>query len=336
MGIDRLSTRSFWAPGRVNLIGEYTDLAGGLVLPVALDLGIRVECVRRGADVARRRTRFAGTSDDAGWGRFVRAVEEELAALGTPGARNRGNRPVDAADRRRPLVVGGARGRGRDGSVRGRRVRASSRSSSRARCSAPSIAPSAFRAGSWIRPRRCSAAPATRFSSTPARSSTSTSRFRRGSRSSSSTRASRGSSSRPAYGDRRRELEAGHPRARAARRVGERARARGRRDPARARTAAARRARARSSPKGTQSLRDDFEVTIPELDLLVELAVEAGAVAARMTGGGFGGSIVALVEQRRRRRLRGARALASTGSASATRAPRTSASASDGARELTA
>ena len=31
-------SRSFWAPGRVNLIGEYTDLAGGLVLPAALDL----------------------------------------------------------------------------------------------------------------------------------------------------------------------------------------------------------------------------------------------------------------------------------------------------------
>ena len=49
--------------------------------------------------------------------------------------------------------------------------------------------------------------------------------------------------------------------------------------------------------EGHESLRRDFEVTIPELDLLVELAVEAGAVAARMTGGGFGGSIVALVER---------------------------------------
>jgi galactokinase len=33
-------TRRFWAPGRVNLIGEFTDLAGGVALPVALDLGI--------------------------------------------------------------------------------------------------------------------------------------------------------------------------------------------------------------------------------------------------------------------------------------------------------
>jgi galactokinase len=48
---------------------------------------------------------------------------------------------------------------------------------------------------------------------------------------------------------------------------------------------------------GHASLRDDFEVTIPELDLLVDLAREAGASAARMTGGGFGGAIVALVPE---------------------------------------
>ena len=48
---------------------------------------------------------------------------------------------------------------------------------------------------------------------------------------------------------------------------------------------------------GHESLRDDFEVSTPELDLLVELAYEHGAVAARMTGGGFGGSVVALVEE---------------------------------------
>ncbi|MFA9447090.1 galactokinase [Egicoccus sp. AB-alg6-2] len=46
---------------------------------------------------------------------------------------------------------------------------------------------------------------------------------------------------------------------------------------------------------GHASLRDDYEVTIPELDRLVELAREGGATAARMTGGGFGGAIIALV-----------------------------------------
>ena len=43
-----------------------------------------------------------------------------------------------------------------------------------------------------------------------------------------------------------------------------------------------------------QSLRDDYEVSHPELDRLVELAREAGAAGARLTGAGFGGSIVAL------------------------------------------
>lgn len=50
--------------------------------------------------------------------------------------------------------------------------------------------------------------------------------------------------------------------------------------------------------EGHESLRVDFEVTTPELDRLVDLAYENGAVAARMTGGGFGGAIVALVEVR--------------------------------------
>jgi len=48
--------------------------------------------------------------------------------------------------------------------------------------------------------------------------------------------------------------------------------------------------------EGHESLRDDFEVTTPELDRLVEPAYTSGAVAARMTGGGFGGAIVALVD----------------------------------------
>ena len=43
------------------------------------------------------------------------------------------------------------------------------------------------------------------------------------------------------------------------------------------------------------SLRDDYEVSCEELDLVVETALAAGAVGARMTGGGFGGSAIALV-----------------------------------------
>ncbi|MGW1717175.1 galactokinase [Streptomyces sp. NPDC002156] len=48
--------------------------------------------------------------------------------------------------------------------------------------------------------------------------------------------------------------------------------------------------------EGHASLRDDFQVSCPELDLVVESAVESGALGARMTGGGFGGSAIVLVE----------------------------------------
>lgn len=44
-----------------------------------------------------------------------------------------------------------------------------------------------------------------------------------------------------------------------------------------------------------RSLRDDYEVSCPELDVAVEAARAAGAMGARMTGGGFGGSSIALV-----------------------------------------
>jgi galactokinase len=44
-----------------------------------------------------------------------------------------------------------------------------------------------------------------------------------------------------------------------------------------------------------QSLRDDFEVSWPHADVTVDAAVAAGALGARMIGGGFGGSVLALV-----------------------------------------
>jgi len=45
------------------------------------------------------------------------------------------------------------------------------------------------------------------------------------------------------------------------------------------------------------SLRDDFEVSWPEADAAVEAALDAGALGARMMGGGFGGSVLALVPE---------------------------------------
>ncbi len=48
-----------------------------------------------------------------------------------------------------------------------------------------------------------------------------------------------------------------------------------------------------------ESMRDDFAITTPALDLAVATALAAGAAGARMTGGGFGGAIIALVASER-------------------------------------
>lgn len=45
------------------------------------------------------------------------------------------------------------------------------------------------------------------------------------------------------------------------------------------------------------SMRDDFEISVPELDTAVDAALAAGALGARMTGGGFGGAAIALIER---------------------------------------
>ena len=43
------------------------------------------------------------------------------------------------------------------------------------------------------------------------------------------------------------------------------------------------------------SMRDDFEITVPRVDLIASTAEAAGALGARMTGGGFGGCVLALL-----------------------------------------
>lgn len=49
--------------------------------------------------------------------------------------------------------------------------------------------------------------------------------------------------------------------------------------------------------EGHASLRDDFRISCPELDLVVDTAMSSGALGARMTGGGFGGSAIVLLEE---------------------------------------
>jgi galactokinase len=54
------------------------------------------------------------------------------------------------------------------------------------------------------------------------------------------------------------------------------------------------------------SMRDDFEISCPELDLAVDTARANGAIGARMTGGGFGGSAIALTPAGEEQKVRDA------------------------------
>jgi galactokinase len=58
--------------------------------------------------------------------------------------------------------------------------------------------------------------------------------------------------------------------------------------------------------EGHASLRDDFEVSWPQADAAVAVAAEAGAYGAKMIGGGFGGSVLALMPAERVNRVHAA------------------------------
>jgi len=93
VGADRTERLETWAPGRVNLIGEHTDYSGGLVLPVATQLGVTVEVHARASDISLTSTLLGSAPPfradgawpkAAGWARYAQSVAAELAVLGRP------------------------------------------------------------------------------------------------------------------------------------------------------------------------------------------------------------------------------------------------------------
>jgi galactokinase len=279
-------SRVFFAPGRVNLIGEYTDLVGGLVLPAAIDLGVTLTC--EPADAVDLRT----DQPSAGWERYVDAVERELAACGRPPVGVRGSLTTSlpsgaglSSSAALEVVIALGLCAVADFALEPLELAQALRRAEHAAVGVPSgimdqAASLLGRAGHAL----MLDTGALTYEYVPIPDVLSLVIVHSG---------IHRALAESGYAQRKRELESGDPRRlRHVRSEDERVLA----------VAAALRRDDRAAlgelfRAGHESLRTDLEVTTPELDRLVALAYEQGAVAARMTGGGFGGAIVALVER---------------------------------------
>lgn len=321
--------RRFVAPGRVNLIGEHTDHTGGLVLPAAIDRAV----VLRGAATDRIRLTsgaFDGEVDlaadgsgrpAAGWGRYVAGVAVELALLGRPAVGFSGRLSSDlpagsglSSSAALEVAVAVALCAVASFPLGPLELAAACRRAEHRAVGVPTgimdqAASLLGRAGHAVL-LDCQTL-ASRQVGLPGDLALCV-------LDSGVRRTLEGSG----YARRRAELEAALPvlGCRRPADVGveevdavvaglEEVPARRLRhvvtENARVRAAVAaleagdRTALGRLFAESHASLRKDYECSTPELDLLVTLAAEEGAAAARMTGGGFGGAVVALVEHDR-------------------------------------
>jgi galactokinase len=268
-----------WAPGRINLIGEHTDYAGGLVLPAAIQLGVTVHAREGDMHV-----------DDEIAG-IVAALEHELALLGRPAvgivAEIESTIPAGAGlSSSAALEVGMALALCAAAGFTLPPLELA-RACQRAELRATGVPCGILDQAACVLGREGAAilldCGTLEHRAVPIPAGATFAVLDSGVRRALAD---------TAYAQRRAELEAGDPR-RVRHVESENARVL---DFAAALERGDLAACGRLMLASHASLRDDYEVSIPELDALVGRAVAGGALGARLMGGGFGGSVLALFE----------------------------------------